>query len=274
MNLRGWLGVGAAFVLSFPAVAEDITAQAPAASESKIVGSVDIRPSVKSKVGSNHLENTVEAGYQFQKNRIVTVVQYWENNLHNNDAAAEGTTLYDTFLRTRINKVANLAEGLDLSFQNRTYLPVTQASRDKGMVAIFRNYITLTQKVNDVFTLSLSELPIFHAYSVPGVNGKANTVFENRVYLIGDIQLSQKLSLSIPLMFHQTKARSFEGAANSSAWSYFLWTYPELTYELSSNTSVGFAYYSSNLVQADLSGLSIGDGLEDGVFQVVFGATL
>ena len=274
MDLRKWIGVGAVVFFSLPAIAEDITAQAPAAAESKIVGSVDIRPSVKSKVGSNHLENTVEAGYQFKKGHILTAVQYWENNLHSNDPAAEGTTLYDTFLRARVNKFAHLAEGLYLSIQTRTYLPVTQASRDKGMVAIFRNYITLTQKVNDVFTLTLSELPIFHAYSVPGVNGKANPVYENRVYLIGDFQLTEKLSLSVPLMFHQTKARNFEGAANSGAWSYFLWTYPELTYETSSNTSVGFAYYSSNLVQADLSGLSIGDGLEDGVFQLVFGASL
>jgi len=280
MGWRKWAVGGLAMVACLPSWAEDITGAAvPAASESKFVGGIDLRPSVKTKFGTNHSEDTLEFGYQWAKNRIFTVVQYFETNLKNSDPGAEPFTLYDTFLRTRINKIAELADGLSFSYQSRIYLPASQGSKDRGMIATFRNYLTLSQKVNDVVTLTLSDLPILPVYTGGGVGSgetaSANAYFENRVYLIGDFQITSKLSLSVPIMFHQTRYSNFsEGAKNNNAWTYFLWTYPEITYELTGNTSVGLAYYSSNLVKSDLSELTLGDGLEDGVLQLVFAATL
>ncbi|MEZ4749605.1 MAG: hypothetical protein R3B54_02950 [Bdellovibrionota bacterium] len=85
--------------------------------------------------------------------------------------------------------------------------------------------------------------------------------------MIGDVTLAKGLTLSLPLMFHQTRHRSYQaGAKNNDSWSLFLWTWPELLYSVTEKTAVGLSYYSDNLLEAD--------GLAKGVAQVTLQAKL
>lgn len=259
-----------------------VTAPAPAAAESRIIGSVDLRPSMDLTGNVFRTEDSVELGYQFSPGRTMSYVQSIGTNLQNPDPTVSGVNLSvdDGFLRTRLGKLWESKElGLNFSYQSRVYLPVSSTSRDKSMIATFRNYLTLSKTISDAVTVTFSELPIFGVYSRPGsVNAAgvatANMAFENRFYLITDITLSDKLSLSLPLFFHQTKARNFAGATNDGAWTFTVWTYPELTYAVTENTSLGLAYYSGNMVAKDLSRVDVGEGLRNGTLQVVLGASL
>lgn len=161
--------------------------------------------------------------------------------------------------------------GLSLSYQNRIYLPTADYDQAAGMLTLVRNYVTLTKKVSDKISVTLIEMPILEAYSragtVTATGASANSIFENRVYLIGDFKLSSKFSLSVPLMFHQTRFADFQaGAKNNASWALLLWSYPELTYALTDNTSLGFAYYSGNLLEED--------ALKNGTFQFAVTAYL
>lgn len=258
------------------------TEAAPAAPVSKVVGTMDLRPSMRLADDSFHTENAFELGYQFAPGRILTAVQYFETNLSNPSPNISGAnvTVYDTYLRARFNKLWEDKDlGLSFSYQNRTYLPVSQASRDKGMIATFRNYLTLSKTISDSVTFTFSELPIFGVYDRPGVvNAKgeltANMAFENRLYFITDISLVKDLRLSLPLFLYQTRARSMAGAVNDAAWTFTAVVWPELTYTVADNMSLGLSYYSSNLIAKDFSQTTISDGLSKGTVQVVLGATL
>jgi len=268
-------------LLSRVGLAEQLVAAASAPAESKVIGVIDLRPSWTTKTGGFTTENVVEVGYQFSPIRTLSYAQDFYTNVFNPADIPAGTDfkLGDGFVRTRLSKLYDNSDlGLSLSYQNRLYFPTSLSSQNAGMIAKVRNYVTLKKSLSSRVSLSVSELPILHLYSRAGnvtADGPAaNSVFENRVYAITDISITGDLSFSIPIMFHQTRSAKFEGAANSETWSFFLWTYPEVTYAVTPNTSLGIAYYSGNLVAADLSGVAIASGLEKGVVQLVFGATL
>lgn len=254
----------------------------PAASETKIVGGIDFRPSMRLGDGSLHTENSLELGYQFARGRILSYMQYFETNLSNPSAEISGmnTAVYDGTLRARLGKLLeNKDLGLSFSYENRLYLPISQLSRDQGMLTTVRNYFTVAKKLNDSVTLSLSEIPILGIYDRPGIlhaggGATANMMFENRVYVTIDIALSDALSLSLPLQLYQTKARRMAGASNDGAWTFTAMIYPELSYALADNIYLGVAYYSSNLIAPDFTRTTIQDGIGAGTIQAVLGATL
>lgn len=242
---------------------------APAKSDAKIVGILDLRPSYLPASGEFRTENMIEGGYKFNKTVQVTYVQFFNTNLFAPKADERtGVSLSNEggFIRTRLSKLLTSGD-LTFSMQNRAYLPVRTVDRDRGMITAVRQYLTLNQKISKVVSLTAMEIPILHLYSKSGLGARANPSFENRVYLIGDIQLSDKLSLSVPVMFHVTKNRDHAGKAGAT--TFFAWINPELGYEVSDNLSVGVGYYSDNLVNGDGSGLSINEGLKAGVFQLV-----
>lgn len=276
---RGLATALAVALVSAGAIAEEALVTKATEPQGKIIGNIDLRPSLTVTGNKLYTEDTVELGYEFSPGRSVSVVQYFETNLL--DPAEDGQngispTIYDTFLRAKVGKILEDKEnGLSFGYQNRTYLPVSENSRAQGMIATFRNYLTVSKTLGSSVKLTLSELPIFPVYSQAGANGKANPAFENRIYLIGDIDITEKLSVSIPLLFWATAYRSFDvGAKNNAKVNFMAMIYPEVTYMLTDNVSVGVAYWSGNLVAADLSGFTMREGLESGVVQAVLGASL
>lgn len=287
---KGLLSLSAIVLLSLSGVAkaEDATASAgnvqataPATSTSKILGGIDLRPSWTAKSAEWHTENQWYAGYQFNDRVSLSVVHDFNTNL-DGLGAVQGLEpyTYDFYVKTKVGKVyTESATGIVFAYEHRLYLPITDGMRDKGMLFLSRNYLKATKSFG-AYTLSLMELPIFQVYNRAGsisAAGKAsaNPWFENRIYLVNDFQLSEKVSLSVPFFLHTTYYRNFQAdASNNGATTFFLWTYPEVTYQLNNNIALALAYYSDNLVLGDMSATTMDEGFEKGVFQVSLQASL
>lgn len=243
----------------------------------KIVGFVDIRPGYI-PTGQFLTENTVRLGYQFKKDRRLVVEQYISTNLYQPTSAASGmnVTQYDGYVGAQLNNLwTDKANGLSFSYAPRFYLPQSQLSQDRGLITFHRSNFALTKQFNGSFSLTLMEIPLLFLYENAGYvkNGtaSANPIFQNRVYLIADVNITSKLKFSFPLMFFQTKHSDFQvGARNNGAWAHSVWIWPELDYSVNDKVTVGVAYYNmNNLIDADFHP-QIGDGLRNGVFQGVF----
>ncbi len=246
-----------------------------AATPGTVSGALDMRPSMAaSGADSFHTENSVELGINLTEDINVSYLQAFNTNIARHRGDGTGLDLYafDGFFRARFAPIWKSAdESLTFTYAPRVFTPTFKARRDAGMITTVRNYFTLSKKVSSVVTVTGSIIPIFHAYSRTGsgsgTDASANPVFENRVYAIVDISLTDKLSLSLPLFFHQTRHLNYQaGAKNNDAWSLLVWTYPELLYAVTPKLTVGVAFYSDDLLKAD--------GLGKGVGQLTLQASL
>ena len=249
-------------------------------------GYIDLRPSWITKTGNFTTEDTVELGAKLTQDTSVTYMQGLLTNLYDpmsGDANGGLKPKLDAGA-LKVN-VKNLwkddSQGLSLGYENRTYLPVDEASQNRGMIASIRNYLKLSKKVNDRLQFTLSEIAIPIVNNRSGVVSKtgeavANKIFENRVYLVTDIQLTEKLALSLPVMFHQSRTANFRSDASQNAsWSFHVWTSPELDYAMSENLTLGVAYYNNDsFFTPNLSKSQFGQALESGEFQFVLTASL
>lgn len=252
----------------------------------KATGYIDLRPSWITKSGNFTTEDTAELGVQLTKNTSLTYMQGFVTNLYN-PIGSEMTSglkpqLDSGAIKTKVDNIwKSDIDGLALSYENRVSLPVDQASQDRGMITIILNYIKLSKRVTDNLKFTLSEvvIPMIHKQSgVVSIDGEAlaNRVFENRVYFIADVQLTDKLSLSMPLMFHQSRTANFRSdASNNASWSFHVWISPELDYALNDHLTLGLAYYNNDsFFTPNLSSAQFGQALESGEFQFVLIASL
>lgn len=276
------LGTLVAFAVTVNA-AEKVVAKISAPEpQVKIMGMLDVRPGYLPRSGELYTENVAELGAKIGKNAQLSYSQAFNNNLFSRRDATTGVSpsMQPGFIRGKLNNIyENTANKLKLSYEQRLYLPVMESQQNAGLIVASRNYFKLSRTVNETLKLTLSEIPIFFLNSRAGTGlgdkASANPVFENRVYLIADFQLTQKISLSIPLMFHQTRMGDYSGAANANGWSFYVWTAPELDYQVLENTTLGLAYYNyDSLFAPDLSKTNFGGGIESGVVQLVFTQTL
>jgi len=271
-----WIGIFMAFIWGTVSHADQI----------KPSGYLDLRPSWITKTGGFTTENTAEMGAKVTADTSVTYMQGFNTNLYDplSPELSSGVRLELALgaLRTKVNNIwKNDREGLALSYENRIYLPVDAASQDRGFITAFRNYIKLSKAFSDSvkFTLSDAIIPLIHSRAGNvAANGtaSANGIFENRVYLVADLQLTDKFSLSLPLMFHQTRTANFRiDAANNASWSFYVWTSPELDYAVSDSLTLGISYYNNDsFFNSNLSKAQFGQALESGEFQFVLTASL
>lgn len=262
MKRRLW-----SWMVGFAWMSSQLMAATTATTGGQLTGGVDIRPSI-APYGDAQLftENTIDIGYKFNDKFSIGYLQGFYTNLHNH---SDTPFYFDVgFLKASVsNLFVSEDESLSLSYSTRLYTPTRASSREAGFITANRHYFTLSKKFSDNFSLHGSQVTVLYVYDRAGNGSSAYPVVENRFYLIGDITLAKGLSLSLPIFFHQTRHRSYQaGAKNNDAWSFFVWTWPELLYSLSPKTSVGVAYYSDNLLEAD--------GFAKGVAQITLQAKL
>ena len=91
--------------------------------------------------------------------------------------------------------------------------------------------------------LQLAEIPIPQFYSRAGVGNTANPIFENRLLSRCERRYQPPLESYGSVMFHQTRYRDYQpGATNNDRWEFYVWTYPELDFQLTPNVVLGLAY--------------------------------
>jgi hypothetical protein len=207
---------------------------------------------------------------KFAPGRQITYVQTFYTAEPGQPNGVFKLTTSPGYLRSKVGNIAKMVGGIDISYENRTYLPTWEYDRQRGQIATFRNYFKFNKDFSPKFSLTLMELPIFAIYSQAGVGASANPAFENRVYLVATWNISDKLAFYFPVMFHQTRYRQYDlDPKYGDGWGFFAWINPEIYYTVTPNFTVGAGYYSGNLVKKDLSSLAMVDGLKNGVFQLI-----
>ncbi|MCB0417453.1 MAG: hypothetical protein H6617_06940 [Bdellovibrionaceae bacterium] len=261
--------------------AGELAAAVETPSTTDIYGSLDLRPSVypnsASPTGAGAgLENTLEAGVKIGANTKIGYVQVFNANFSNSpltggsDLEAGDGWFKASFANLWVSEDGNT----NFSYQPRVYLPTAPAARDAGMITTVRNYLTLSTKYSDSFSLATSLVPIVHFFDRSGNGAKPNKAFETRLYVIPTFNFTERLSLSVPVMAHYNLSRSHGGVQNNT---FVLWTWPELLYSLDNTNTVGVAYYSGNFLKgaAGSQTLDFGNGFgNESAFQVVYQASL
>jgi hypothetical protein len=266
--------------------AQAIKTVAPAAQRraGELLGELQFRPSVGYGTGQTKAENIAVLGVRLGPNSQIDYTQYFNGNLTDpSGRTAAGLVGQDGFLRTRFQRVwQNVKGDLVLDYENRLYLPTDPAKAARGLIAGLRNYLTLTKRFSSRFAVTVQEMPIFYAFSRagtpntnPAINGTANAWFENRVYIVPTVDITNKIVFSFPIMLWASRTRDFaSNVFNSNRWMMTAMIWPELTYAIAPRTWVGVSYYSDNFVNAKQDGFDFASGLSKGVGQLLFRQTL
>ena len=165
-----------------------------------------------------------------------------------------------------------------LGLESRLYSSFQPDPASTGYLTSIRKGARLSYRATDTLQVVFLEVPIVHLFLRPGTGdgdaAAANKLFENRLAAVGIYSLSDRLSLTIPLIAVQTRYHDFRsGVKNNGAWTYAALLNPELAYQVSSALSVGVSYQSGNLVKEDLSGLAL-EGFQSGTLQAFLGAAI
>lgn len=281
MNKVAFLG---GILLASLAMAEDQTttvasgtteAAAPVAASSGIVGAADLRPSWTPRVGGFRTENNLQLGYQI--NPTLTVKGVYDVNFVEKDNGDLDTDSLGLHARTDVKNIAELG-AFNLSYQNRTYVPVNTAKREQGMITTVRNYFNFKTQLAENVSLTIAEVPMFHIYNRAGTAAGGSPVVENRIYVMPTIALG-KVSIDPALWWSLRKHRTFDQAAvNNGTWTNHLEFDLDVTYAFTDKISAGFGYYSDNLISAmpngEARGLKISDGILNGSPQIVLSMSL
>jgi hypothetical protein len=262
----------------------------PGSTASGIIGSVEVRPSLNpngAKPDEYHTENNVILGYKFSANNSVMYRQEFNTNISDSTpGGAQGLNplVKDGIFIAKFNNIwTNAPAGLAFSYEPRVYLPTDLDKRNAGMVSTVRQYLKLTKVVNDNFSLTFIETPILMLYNNAGYQkadgtATANPFFENRVYLVADINFTKDLALSVPVIFNNTRFSAYASSGYGDTWINTLWTYPELTYNVNDHLTVGMGYVSENLLSYTPTGVYQGfdmsSGFSNGTVQAILSARL
>lgn len=277
LSLTASMGYGDTSSSSVPAAATpSVTATAPTASAGKFYGMLDVRPSLSATGNNSWMENAVEAGYSFNSNVRLSYLAAFDNNLADSSRPGFGVKMWNGFARMRVkNILVSDDKSLSFNYQGRLYTPNDPDEQAKGHITSLRTYLTVKKVFSPTLTMSLSEVPILHAYSKDAQNNSANkSLYENMMILDATIQIAGPVSLYFPIVYNLANYRNVPGAKRSGAQTSLIYIYPELDIALNSVHTVGISYYSANLVKDDLSALTLGDGLRGGVAQLFWTAEL
>lgn len=272
--------VSAAPVTPTPSVTE--AAKSPTPPTSKVFGTLDLRAEYWGFPGAWDTSNFFQIGYQFNPDVKVSWYQGFDSNIYKANltqipGAAGLNPVWDQgFLRTRVSNIWKSGK-LEFDYESRIYVPTLSFDSQMGNVTRLYNAFKLIDKFNDTFTFSAIGVVSPQIYNVAGTAfGGPNPWLENRLYLVTDIQITSKLSLTFPILLYQDKYRDYAAnpvnillGGSSGDWGYYLYVWPELDYALTENLTLGLAYVSGNMVKPDFSGTTFDTALKTGIVQFV-----
>lgn len=250
----------------------------PVAQNTPYASSLELRPSWKSATGWVGMENLAEVGVRVSTGFQVSYLQEFNVNLQNPSGTSSAFSIHNGYLKGRLDSLLKSVDGsLSLSLDPVFYLPTDHELRQAGFVTGIRNDIRFAKRVSNSFILSATESPIFYVYSQSGTNAtgdfRANPLFENRISLTSDFLISERVTLSIPLIFAATRYAYYKAdTISGDRWGYSVRLYPELSYIMGNHSAVGLAFNSDSIVARDFSALTIGDGFSKSTLQLILQA--
>ncbi len=244
-----------------------------------LTGFFEFRPTYSTKSPSYSAENTAAIGYRFNPDLAIEWTQYFGHNLYNQSVKSFNFALDDSFFALQMKPLWSNDSGMNLTFEPRMYLPTKEEEAKNGMVTALRTYFTLCQKLSEVVTLSISEIPILYSYSKAGgtrdKKPSANPIVGNNVYLVGAFNLGKGFTFSVPLYLYMKYNRSFASdTETSNRWVYKLHFWPELSYSVSESVKAGVSYRTGWLTNDKLGDFNASKAFNSGDAQVFISATL
>jgi len=292
-----FLRIGLAFLsISLGALADDTspvppstpnqsvveTPAKPGEPTSKVFGTLDLRAEFWGLPGAWDTSNFFQIGYTFTPDVKVSWYQGFDSNLYKASltqipgASGLNPVLDQGFLRTRVNNIWKNGN-LSLAYESRIYVPTLSFDSQMGNITRFYNAIKLAYKASEAFTFSAIGVVSPQIFNAAGTTyGGPNPWLENRLYLVTDVQITPKLSFSLPVLLYQDKYRDYAAnptnlllGGNTGDWGYFLYIWPELDYALNDTLTLGLAYVSGNMVKPDFSGTTMESAFKSGILQFV-----
>ncbi len=292
--------------------APSITTTLPTAPVSKVTGFLDVRPTYDMSSATNdaRLETSIGLGYKFTNDVSITAEQpFWSNITSTGPGGAStgSTMLREGHVRLDVKNLATSGKNISFGYQLRAYYPSREAWRDNGFITQIRNAFYITAQISPAFSITFFEVPIVHVFNRANGPGGVNPSFENRLIVAPELSLmGGKLTIGCPIFFHQIKNREGNlalaeqqaaeeanaGVGRSVAtllsqqkavsgfggrpdeWWYSVWIGPEIMYNVSKEIQLGVSYDSGELVAADLSKLTVLDGLKNGAPKLAFRMSL
>lgn len=251
---------------------------ASAATESSVFGYVDIRPSWRQAQGTFHSENEISAAYRLSPRTNLGYVQEVQSNIYSgagDQNVGLNARLFDGYLKGEVNEIARPWGESELAYEGRIYAPLSAREEGRGHLTSIRNTLKLKQPIWGALSVTLAESPILHFFrnASYGPEGglSANRWFENHAR--ADFELSffkEQLAVRLPIILQSFVHRTVADATDSGTWKHWVWINPEILWSIEENTMVGLSYYSEILFAEDLGQSQFGDGLKNGVTQLVF----
>jgi len=255
----------------------------PSSSDSKIIGSLEIRPSYRSNLGEFHSEDSLFLGYQFNKTNNLVYKQEFNTNLYDPKLAATTSGLngylFDGYFRGRSNNLYK-ADSFSMSYEARGYLPTWSVKRSAGLITAVRNYAKLKYQASPGVAFTCDVVPVVHLYQQAGsltLKGPvANPIFESRESLGFEYQVSDNLKVLVPILISSSRYRAYDSRAiNNNQWGHKLWVNPEVFYSVNSNLNLGLGYYTDNLIKNNnFTDTIFSEGFKFGTTQLILATSL
>jgi hypothetical protein len=248
-----------------PRASAVLATPAPAPTPPALLAEIELRPSWNSTDGHFFSQSYAELGLRrgarfsisYQQQVIGEISQYAMAN------PEPALRTYDGYLRVRVNDVyVDRTTDTHFSYEARVYAPTDRDKAAQGMCTAIRNYFKFSHNVSPAVTVMFSEVPILHVYSSdsgtsppePGAAPAfgASPLFENQAYVEVDWSIPHtRWVLSFPVEVSVTRYRDAgAGVPSSAAWAPWVEIYPELDFVVNRNLTLGAAYESGNIINA------------------------
>lgn len=240
-------------------------------------GLIELRPTLGTRKGTFSTENFYELAWGLSDNRRISLGEgiFTSKGANGNQEVSVG----DAFIRYQWREIRkNETTGLVVSSEVRANLPVSQISRDAGLITAVRGSVIFSVPITTTSRFEFRETPIVYIYKEAGHQGSqgaiAHPLFENRVFLGPIVNLTEELTLTAPICFSVTRYRNYSAGANRNAqWVPDLSFNPEIDWAMNPTMYLGVAYRTEGFIVKQDSGVVVGDGAGNGSIQLVLGTS-
>lgn len=240
-----------------------------------LTGIFEVRPTLATRKGNFSTENFYEVSWWLKPDKRLSFGESFFTAPGPNKSHA--VSMGDGFLRYQARDVKkNEVTGMTVSLDVRANLPLSQVSRDAGMLTALRSTVLIMMPITETVRFEFRNTPILYFFKAAGHESSsgpvAHPVAENRTSLGPVINLSQSVVLMAPLNFSLMKYRYYRpGASHEGELQPDLSFSPEVDWTVNPNLYLGLAFRTESLMMRDQMGMILSNTAGSGYLQFVMG---
>jgi len=240
-----------------------------------LTGIFEVRPTLATRKGNLSTENFYEVSWWLKSDKRLSFGESFFTAPGPNKS--HSVSMGDGFLRYQARDVKkDEVTGMTVSVDVRANLPLSQASRDAGMLTALRSTVLIMMPITENVRFEFRNTPILYLFKAAGHESSsgpvAHPVAENRTSLGPVINLSQSVVLMAPLNFSLMKYRHYRpGASHEGELQPDLSFSPEVDWTVNPNLYLGVAFRTEGLMMRDQMGMILSNTVGSGYLQFVMG---